>query len=351
MAARLALRVLGAAAAVLMAAPAVAPADSGDERLKVMSRNLYVGSTFSHATSATSPAEFIGGVTQVWANVRHNNFPARAEALAGEIARARPHLVGIQEASLWRTQSTYDPTTPATDVAYDYLQILVDELSERGLSYRVATVATTFNVEAPAFGPTGLFELRLTDRDAVLVRDDAPGLTVLDARSGTYAAQTAQPTPLGPIPVPRGWNVVDGELHGKPFRFFNTHLDPDDLAVQEAQAAEILPGPLAGGRPIVAVGDYNSAADGSTTASYATLIEGGLDDAWSAKGHGDGLTCCHAELLHNSELSLESRIDLVLTGNGAKAKSIDVIGDETGDRVDGRWPSDHAGLVAEARLP
>src|ERR671922_284362 len=40
-------------------------------------------------------------------------------------------------------------------------------------------------------------------------------------------------------------------------------------------------GPLATKLPVIAVGDYNSAADGSSTATYALLTDAGLADAWT----------------------------------------------------------------------
>jgi hypothetical protein len=56
----------------------------------------------------------------------------RAEALADEIVRASPDLVGLQEAALFRTQIPADgPATPATNVSYDFIQILIDALEDR----------------------------------------------------------------------------------------------------------------------------------------------------------------------------------------------------------------------------
>ncbi|MGB8021849.1 MAG: hypothetical protein WCF04_11525 [Candidatus Nanopelagicales bacterium] len=64
---------------------------------------------------------------------------------------------------------------------------------------------------------------------------------------------------------------MQARFQGKSFRFVNTHLETEDFAaVQQAQAAEFLSGPARGGQ-VIAVGDFNSAADGSSTTSYSQL--------------------------------------------------------------------------------
>jgi endonuclease/exonuclease/phosphatase family metal-dependent hydrolase len=337
-----------------VAIPAVAHADDdSSRRVTVMTRNLYVGSSFSHILEATDPVGFIQGATTFWANVQATNFPARAEALADEIAAERPDLVGLQEVSLFRTQVPRDATTPATEVAQDRLQILLDALAARGLAYEVAASVTDFDAEAPVFGgPTGLIDVRLTDRDVVLVGADVPGLRVTGSQSGNYDARVVVASPVGPIPTPRGWNAVDARLGGERFRLVNTHLEPaDQPLVQEAQARELVAGPLAGGRTTIALGDFNSAAGGSTTASYGILRAAGFDDAWSElTRRRPGFTCCQAELLDNPLSQLHERVDLVLLGEGAKAKEARLVGEDPADRIAGLWPSDHAGVVATVRL-
>jgi endonuclease/exonuclease/phosphatase family metal-dependent hydrolase len=333
-------------------APAAHADDNSSDRLTFMTRNLYVGSSFSHIQNAADPIAFIQGATQIWANARATNFPRRAEALADEIAAEKPDLIGLQEVSLFRTQVPRDPTTPATTVAFDYLQILLDALAKRALSYRVATSLTGFDAEAPVFGgPTELIDVRLTDRDVVLVRSDVPGLQVTAAESHHYNAGVVLTTPVGPIPSPRGVNRVDVRFGNREFRMINTHLEPDVRAIQEAQARELVAGPLATGRTVIALGDFNSAADGSTTATYGILRDAGMVDAWNAvKAPPPGFTCCQAELLDNLVSLLDERIDLILTRGAAKTKSAVIVGDQPSDRVDGLWPSDHAGVVATIRL-
>jgi endonuclease/exonuclease/phosphatase family metal-dependent hydrolase len=306
-----------------------------------MTRNLYVGSSFTHALTATDPTDFVLGVSRIWANVKQTDFRTRANAIAGEIAARRPDIVGVQEASRWERLSA-DP------LQLDYLQILLDALRARGLSYGVATVVEGFTVTAPAFEDGQQIGLRLTDRDAILVRTDSAQLAVTATGGQNFVARLVVPTALGvSIPVPRMWTQVDGTFAGVPFRFVNTHLDPDSPAIQLQQAQELLAGPYATTRPLIAVGDFNSRADGSSTGTYALLTGAGLADVWTG---GNGFTCCQAELLDNPSSLLSERIDLVLTRGGVTAKETSVIGDRTKDRIAGLWPSDHAGVVAQLKL-
>ena len=91
----------------LLALPGTALAD--EARLKVMTRNLYVGSSFSHALAASTPEEFVLGVSRIWSNVRRTDFRTRAGAIAGEIAATRPDVVGLQEVSRWERAAGSGP--------------------------------------------------------------------------------------------------------------------------------------------------------------------------------------------------------------------------------------------------
>ena len=150
---------------------------------------------------------------------------------------------------------------------------------------------------------------------------------------------------------------IDARLDGQPFRFVNTHLETEAFpAVQQAQAAEFLAGPAKGGT-VIATGDFNSAADGSTTTSYAQLTAPGkLRDAWDESVLGEGLTCCQSSTtpplapgaLNNPVSTLRTRIDLVLSRGAARSvpdRAV-VVGDVPFQGAPPFWASDHAGVVA-----
>lgn len=125
-------------------------AAGGRSPLRVMTRNLYLGADLAPVLAATGQQALVAAVTAVYANVQATNFPERAKVLADEIADGDPHLVGLQEAALWRSQTPADPSSSATHVEYDFLKILLRELSARGKHYRaVAEVTVGSDFEAP----------------------------------------------------------------------------------------------------------------------------------------------------------------------------------------------------------
>ena len=338
-----------AAAVVLAPASAAAPAEPEQRGREVtaLSRNLYVGFDVTAVLGAASPAEFVARATQGWLAVVASDPEARAEAWADEIAETLPDVVGLQEASLFRIDTPADgPATPAEEVRFDYVALLLDALERRGLRYEVAAEFTGADIEVPtALG----FDVRLTDRDLILVRADARGgkLDVLASDAQPFAVNLTVPTTFGPITITRGWVSADLRLRGRTFRVVNTHLEPFSTPIQVAQAQELLAGPLASGRPALALGDFNS-GPGRLTPVYGMLLDAGFVDAAA----GAGLTCCHADDLRNPVPAFTQRIDLVLARGGFTPLRADVVGDEQAVRdALGLWPSDHGGPVATLRLP
>ena len=99
--------------------------------------------------------------------------------------------------------------------------------------------------------------------------------------------------------------AIDAKIHGRVVRVVSTHLEPISPPVQIAQALELLSGPAQTTLPLIMLGDFNSAADGSTTATYGLLTAAGLVDTWNAAHPGDpGLTCCQAADLLNATYEL-----------------------------------------------
>ena len=110
------------------------------------------------------------------------------------------------------------------------------------------------------------------------------------------------------------------KYRGERLRFVNTHLEVASFpAVQEAQAREFLAGPAATDEALVAVGDFNSAADGTTTDSYDVLT-GALVDAWLVNGDDPGWTSGQNGTLSNPVSQLDTRIALVLTRSAPRTR-------------------------------
>lgn len=345
--------------ATLVPATAGRAGPPDDAGLVVMTQNLYLGSGFEPALAATTLEEVVVAAATIFATVQYTDFPTRAGAIADQVAAAEPDLIGLQEVALWTT------TGDAAPPGYDFLSILLAELGDRGLDYDVAAVSDNARIGPVPLawpgcvtpGPVFTCALQFDDRDVILVNRATDGLTWSDARSGRYATQASIPSPVGPISFTRGWTSIEARLDGQPFRFVNTHLEVETFpAVQQAQAAEFLAGPAAGGT-VIAVGDFNSATDGSTTTSYDQLTAPGrFRDAWD-EGVA-GLTCCQASdtpplapgALNNPLSTLATRIDLVLGRGAARALEATVVGDQWFQGVPPFWPSDHAGVVASFRL-
>jgi endonuclease/exonuclease/phosphatase family metal-dependent hydrolase len=337
-------------ALVLILAVALPVQANGGHRdgLTVMTQNLYAGADFAPAFAATTPTQFLIVAATLYGTVVTSNFPARAAAIAREIDRSEPDLIGLQEVSNWTATGTGAPPS------FDFLEILLQALAARGLDYSVAAVSDNLSVGPLPYvfcpGPLGTCTVSYHDRDVILVNDDTRGLHVSHPQSGHYTSQEVLTTAVGPLDFARGWASVDGALNGERFHFVTTHFETQDFAtVQEAQAIEFLAGPARDRGSVIAVGDFNSAADGSTTRSYAKLTQSYFDDAWRTNRHHPGYTCCQNETLSNPTSILYERVDLVLT-HDARATEIELVGDVPFQASPPLWTSDHAGLVAEIRL-
>ncbi len=345
-----------AAAVAAFAAAAAAPSDIGGKTVvKVMTYNIYQGTELEHALAAHNLFELAIGAATDYGTMVQTNFPERAQALAAEIASASPDLVGLQEVALWRTRFPSNPALRATDVSYDFLQILLAALASAGEPYTAVGMRDNFDAQATGLFSFGLMDVRLTDRSAILVRssDLASGkLTISNVQSHDYVANAVIPTLGGPFTVLGGWQSVDVSEHGAAFRFLTTHGDPISPLARTAQAVELVTGPLATSLPVVADGDFNST---SSTVAYATFAAAGLVDAWASRYPGDpGLTCCQVppDTIVNPVSQLRSRIDYVFVRGGFRVLNAHLYGDQPQDRTpSGLWPSDHAGLGAVLQLP
>ncbi|MBI4572022.1 MAG: endonuclease/exonuclease/phosphatase family protein [candidate division NC10 bacterium] len=320
-----------------------------------MTYNLYLGADLLPVLSAPDLDAVKTAVNQVWAKVQATDFPARAKEMADQIEKKNPDLIGLQEAVLWGIQSPGDfppgANTPATDVAFDFVNILLDELTLRGLNYAVVATSTGFDVELPS--STG-DDIRLTDREVILARTDLPPSEFLlwNADAGNFITNLDVTVAGLPVTILRGWASVDVFLRGNLFRFVTTHLEVYSEFVQVTQANELVAGPGFTALPLVFAGDFNSNADGSGTATHGILIAAGFVDAWDLAGSGAGFTCCQDEDLLNLPSALSRRIDLVLFYGAVAVKNAQVVGKKRGNRTpSGLWPSDHGGVVAKFRIP
>jgi len=345
--------------------PAFASRDShqGQRSIDVMSVNLYIGGD-PFAILALDPSDpafqsnLVTAVTTVFYEIMSSQPALRLQGVADAIAERGPDIVAVQEASLIRIQSPGDimigDPAPATTVVADYLEILVAALAARGEHYAVASHVENMDVEMPMMNlQTGtLDDVRLTDRDAILVRTDGPPgqLNTKHPQSGNFTV--ALPIPDMGLSVPRGWCSVDVFVRGRRLRVICTHPEIQIAPpVQLAQISELLNGPADVDMPVILTGDFNSDPlhrDGSS--GYDLFGAWNFKDAWTElnpSAPAGGLTWGHDQYLADPGTPFIWRLDLLqYRGPGIEPVDMDVI-DMDLDRTEyPLWASDHAAIGA-----
>ena len=245
----------------------------------------------------------------------------------------------------------FSPTPNATTIEYDFLDLLLEALAERGLDYSPVIVAARADVEAPGLTPNGLKEYRLTMRDVILVQANSHtgNLDLSNASEHAFSQNVSIPTFGGPVVFTRGWATVDVSIDDTTFRFANTHLEAFAESIRVLQAAELVAGPVNTQLPVILVGDFNAAPG---TPAYTLLVGAGFNDSAAEQdGESAELTCCQSANLRNADSTLTTRVDLVLLRGNVESEGVKVVGNRQQDRtVSGLWPSDHAGIVARLEL-
>ncbi|WP_251341378.1 endonuclease/exonuclease/phosphatase family protein [Haloplanus halophilus] len=333
-----------AGAAAALGTGVVGRARAQGTPVTVATRNCYLGADlFRLLAAATSGSEAVrDAVGDLLRSVDRSHPPARLDAVAGEIERTAPDLLGVQEAALIRTGEPSGGATPtATTVRYDFRDRLSAALAARDLPYRVVAETTTTDVQLPGTVDGERRAVRLTDRDLILARED---VATAGVTTGRFDAALTLSEGDRTLAVQRGYCVADADVAGDRLAFCTAHLEAASAETRTAQAAELETLLTDRGDPVALVGDLNSGPGGSR-AAYDRLT-GPFRDAAA----GVGNTCCHAADLRNDAASLDARIDHVLVRGGLGATDATRVGADPDHRVavdgDRLWPSDHAGVVA-----
>jgi len=322
--------------------------------ITVMSQNLYVGADVDlviRALGTPEAGDDFPALLFAIETLGQTAFPARVEAIADEIARARPHAVGLQEVS--QINIDLRPLGVPVAVSQDFLAMVQDALARRGLHYSVAATVSNINVSLVS----GL--VRLVDHDVLLI--DADRVSV-NAASGQNFAVNLGPVAPG-ISLIRGWVWARTTIDGRSYTFASAHTEanlagaPPGLLgqIRAAQVGEMV-ATLASSERVVLIGDLN---DTPGSPMYNLLQSAGYTDTWSALHPGaQGLTCCHAADLSDAVAHFDQRIDYIFTrgfarNDGNVFGQVDRFGDVPADRLAGPvhriWPSDHVGLLAALR--
>ncbi len=346
--------------AALAAPPALAQETGGPapaEPITVMTRNVYIGADIFRVVNA-DPILIVPTIAEVYATVVATRFEERAQVLADEVAEYQPHVIGLQEVALVRRQSPGDVflgnPVPATDPDMDFLEMYMQALGERGLDYVVAASVNNADIELPLLTDDSLDDIRLTDRDVLLVRGD---LVFGNAETGNYSDNVIINLSGAVINFNRGYTRADVTIDGVEYVVVNTHLEVGGQPeIQGAQANELIAMLSAEERPLLVMGDINASPESPAQQAYARFAEAGYLDAWNERVVDDndpGLTCCFGETLDEPEPDFSSRIDVILarTGRSTALGGVEatVVG-TTNQTASGLWPSDHAGVVATMRV-
>jgi len=382
-------------AALISSTSLAAPPD-----IDVMTQNQYIGADLAPVLAAASadpfdPAAFNTAVVQTLGKIAAGNPQQRAKALAAEIAKRNPDVVGLQE--VYKLECQPHPSAPAApgmgcddpSIRGAFRDRLADTEAALHGDYVLAGMVTNLQLASIPFVVNGYpAVLAIADRDAILVRKGLTAAWVDFTALGVCAKpsnqgcnyQTAPPpvnTALGPIAIERGFLAVDVTVGGRPYRVFNTHLEqrllapnlPETRLLQVGQAMElagIAVGTWDGVRNVITVGDFNSDPrdvipppypEGTPTPYMVFTYQYGFTDAWTMRrAGGDGLTCCQAEDLTNRRSALYERIDMVFSlQRPAKVLNMRLLGNTMGEKTrppghGGLWPSDHAALAATLKF-
>ncbi|HET7840431.1 MAG TPA: hypothetical protein VFM21_02435 [Terriglobia bacterium] len=321
-----------------------------------MSYNVYEGADLTTAIGATTFEQLAADVGQMLANLQGTNPPARAMAVASQIGKAQPTLVGLQEVTEWRTcpaTQDFSSCTAAPTVLYDLLNLVKNALQSQGSSYNEVGRVTANDLVAPTViggVPTLVF---YTQRSAILARADIDPseLQVSNVQSSQFENYLPL-TILGQdFSVHRAWIAADVKFHDTSFRFIDTHLESFHPGINYLQGQELLDGPVAGTTlPVVIAMDSNSPANLPSdpfAITYANFLGNGFEDSWTEANPGAaGLTCCQLGTLLNPTSLVTTRVDLILLRGDLRANAAALFGGNTADRTGGVWPSDHVGVAA-----
>lgn len=329
--------VLAAFAVAVPAAPAMAGGD-----VTVMTRNIYLGADIIQLATPATEAEFKTAASKMWKTVQATNFPKRAPALAKEIKAAKPDLIGLQEATVWRTGRAGGN---ATKVRYDYIKELLSALKKQKTPYTLVVKQQEFDFQ----GPTSDQEVRITMYDAILKRKSGSKVTVTGKSSGNYTDKLVVPTAVGQANVNRGWTAANASIGGTSFKFVNTHLEAYGAAIRAGQATQLVSagGALADAdQSAILLGDLNSGPDSKAPDGYPVLTGAGFTSIWGTQT--DLRTFGRNELL-TAQAPGGEFIDHILYRPSANftVKSKKVIGNTAFQKKAPKWSSDHNGVVAK----
>ena len=318
---------------------------SDPEPLIVMTYNVYVGAHMGPVLLATGqevPIEVANTYNQIIAS----DFPSRARGIAKSIKAYHPHIIGFQEITLLRRQTSGDRVNggnvPAEEVVLDFLQLLMEALRAEGLVYHIAAQVQDSDAELAMHSGDTYDDVRLTDFDVILARND-----VVVSRVTTANFNARFPFIHLGFELTRGYVAIDATVSGVTYRVVNTHLEAFPEGIRIKQTKELVVMLNDETLPMILMGDFNANPE---SIPYQHLLSAGYVDVWPIGGEGRGTTCCQDDIFHSEVNDRSTRIDHIFVRNMEVPAAVvaHTVGDTPADRLpSGLWPSDHAGVVAK----
>ncbi len=200
---------------------------AGDDEIKVLTQNLYLGADLNPVLAAAGTPAFPMVAALTLQTIAVNDFPLRAEALAEIIAKKRPHLIGLQEVFDFTFDVGGGPTNGPPPFVDHLTTLLVainaqPKLVKKGITYAAVASVTNIDLQVPGivlpppFPPVPV-TVGVKDRDVILVRNDvitsnATATNFTCVFLGPFPTCAPLPPALGVPFVLRGFVTVDATV-------------------------------------------------------------------------------------------------------------------------------------------
>ena len=368
---------------------AIPSANSAEPTVTVMSRNIYLGADVGVALelipNMPAAAQFM------WDQVNENDFSKRSIALAAEIKKYQPDVIGLQEATIWYCKkNAWSKKTEVFNFTDQLLQALDGDYV---LASKDGTTAFNpgYSINPIPFltivkDSTRFQKIFGQDKaacgfqigDALAIKKSLAGEVIRVGNTEYEASYSIVPTLMT---IYRGYTWADIKIAGTPVRFISTHLESiwDENKVPNAakQAMQLIDDVKETRMPLVIIGDFNSdprdprpsnaanpglqptaseecPAGNSKCNAYRLMQEAGFNDAGPDASDPTTYTWGMDALLTGpdpdrlkagqamgNEYGFTDRLDYIFTKNGVDVTTSQVTGFKA------PYATDHAGVFAE----
>ena len=248
-------------------------AQAADANLKVMSRNIYVGSDVGVAMKLIP--DFKAAAQFMWDQVSATDFSKRAPLLAKEIITNKADVVGIQEATTWVCKKNAwssktevlnftDQLLAATkNLGTEYVVAEKDGTTAKNIGFSIAaipflTIVNDPKTFQPLFGQDTAacgFEIG----DALIIRKDLASQISKVGNTEYDASYSIVPTLMT---IYRGYTWMDLQVGTSTVRIVSTHLesvwDANKVPNAAKQAKQLVSDLSNTSIPTIVIGDFNA---------------------------------------------------------------------------------------------